>query len=132
MAKTTQLTLKLLNTTFAIHRLPANSSLPTKILSEPYYFIAKTADELSLVLPQTVCIDSHKVEKNWQALMVIGPLDFSLTGILAKIATLLAQEEISIFALSTFDTDFILIKSNKIEQAINVLKNKQYKIIKEM
>lgn len=131
MAKTTLLTLKLLTSSFDIYRLPAKSPLPQQIFTVDYYFIGKTKEELSLVVPQTITIKSDKVEKDWQALMIVGPLDFSLTGILSKIASKLAEENISIFALSTFDTDFILVKSDKITRAIEVLQNNHYKIIKE-
>ncbi len=131
MAKTTLLTLKLLTSSFDIYRLPATSPLPQQIFTADYYFIGKTQEELSLVVPQAITIESDKVEKDWQALMIVGPLDFSLTGILSKITSKLAEENISIFALSTFDTDFILVKSDKITRAIKVLQKNHYKIIKE-
>ncbi len=131
MKKNTPLTLKLLNISFAIYRFPARSPIPQQVFEQNYYFIGNTTDELSLVVPQILELNSEHVEKDWQALMVVGPLDFSLTGILANITQILAEEKISVFALSTFDTDFILIKSAKIQQAITALKNKQYQIIKE-
>ncbi len=131
MTKATLLTLKLLTNLFDIYRLPPKTPLPQQIFTTDYYFVGKTKEELSLVVPQTITIESDKVEKGWQALMVVGPLDFSLTGILSKITSRLAEESISVFALSTFDTDFILVKSDKITHAIEVLQNHHYKIIKE-
>ena len=125
-----KLTLKCLNECFTVHRLPVNSEIPPQVFSAPIYFIAKTFDEVSIVLPQSVVIDSEKVETDWQALQVVGPLDFSLTGILSNIATLLANEKISIFAISTFDTDYILVKKDVLSTAINVLNANDYKIIK--
>jgi hypothetical protein len=58
-----------------------------------------------------------KVESDWRAIKVSGPLDFALTGILASIANPLAAAKISIFAISTFDTDYVLVKSSKLDQA---------------
>jgi hypothetical protein len=124
-----KLTLKCLNDCFTVHRLPVNSEIPPQVFSAPIYFIAKTFDEVSIVLPQSVVIDSDKAETDWQALQVVGPLDFSLTGILSNIATLLANEKISIFAISTFDTDYILVKKDALSSAINVLNANDYEII---
>jgi hypothetical protein len=61
-------------------------------------------------------------EKGWSCLKVQGPLDFGLTGIIASLASPLAKAQISLFAVATFDTDYILVKSEKIEEAINALK----------
>lgn len=124
-----QLTLELLDETLSIHRFSNNYKIPVEILSAPLYFIAKTPDETSIVLPQSFHILSDKVETNWRAIKVLGPLDFSLTGILAKIATTLANEDISIFAISTFDTDYILVKESSIDSAVSALKQNQYLIL---
>lgn len=123
------LTLKLLKETFAVHRLTNDSCLPKEMFDASLFFIAKTDDELSIVLPQTINIKSNKVEKDWQAFKVIGPLDFGLTGILAKISTVLAENDISIFAISTFDTDYILVKSKHISLASSALIANGYKLI---
>jgi len=123
------LTLKLVNDIFAIHSLEANSQIPQQVFDASIYFIAKTHEELSIVAPQSITIDSDDVETDWQALEVVGPLGFSLTGILSKISTILANEKISIFAISTFDTDYILVKTNTLDAAISVLKTNDYKII---
>lgn len=124
-----KLTLKLLEQTFVIHRLPASSKVPLSVFDAPLYFIAKTHNELSIVLPDNVEIDSQEKEIDWRAFEVLGPLDFSLTGILANIASVLANEEISIFAISTFDTDYILVKSPKLNAAITALTSNQYCVI---
>ena len=125
------LTLQLLSQTFAIHSLSPDSTIPQEVFNAPVYFIAKTYDEISLVLPQEFTLDSEDIEKDWRALEVVGPLGFSLTGILSRISTILANDKISIFAISTFDTDYILVKENMIEKAINALQLNQYKIIRE-
>jgi hypothetical protein len=124
-----KLTLKLLSECFTVHRFAEHSEIPPQVFSAPIYFIAKTFDEVSIVLPDTIVIDSDKSEDNWQALQIVGPLDFSLTGILSDIAAILANEKISIFAISTFDTDYILVKKDTVSSAVNVLKANDYHIV---
>ncbi|MBU2924696.1 ACT domain-containing protein [Colwellia sp. 4_MG-2023] len=123
------LTLKRLNESFTIHRLSKERDIPDQVFTAPIYFIAKTFNEVSIVLPENIKINSDAIETNWQALEVVGPLDFSLTGILSRIATLLANESISIFAISTFDTDYILVKKEAISAAIETLKLNDYNVI---
>ncbi|GHF93539.1 ACT domain-containing protein [Thalassotalea marina] len=123
------LTLKLLDKVFTIHSLPVDSAIPTAVFSADIYFIAKTFEEVSIVLPSSVNIVSDDSEPDWQALEVVGPLDFTLTGILSSISSVLANNNISIFAISTFDTDYILVKTNKIEAAIAALRNNNYQVI---
>ncbi|PCI61435.1 MAG: amino acid-binding protein [Gammaproteobacteria bacterium] len=124
-----KLTLQLLEQTFSIHSLPANSKIPEQVFAANIYFIGKTNDEVSIVLPEHIQIDSDDVEAGWQALEVVGPLGFSLTGILSKISTVLAGEQISIFAISTFDTDYILVKKAKIQATIIALQANDYQIL---
>ncbi|NQZ89210.1 MAG: ACT domain-containing protein [Colwellia sp.] len=123
------LTLKLLEETFAIHSLASDVDIPKAVFDAPIFFIAKTYEETSIVLPQAINIPSDEVEKDWQALEVVGPLDFTLTGILSKISTILANEQISIFAISTFDTDYILVKSKNVSLATSALISNDYQII---
>ena len=124
-----KLTLKQLDEYFAIHSLSQSSRIPEQVFCAPIYFIAKTNDEVSIVLPQNIEMKSDEVEKDWRALEVVGPLDFSLTGILSSIATVLANEKISIFAISTFDTDYILVKQSKLNAAIEALRTNNYRVI---
>jgi hypothetical protein len=123
------LTLKLLDEKFSIHSLPANSDIPASVFSAEIFFIAKTYEEISIVLPESIEIESDDVEPDWQALEVVGPLDFVLTGILSSISSVLAKEKISIFAISTFDTDYILVKSNKVAEAVEALRANNYDIV---
>ena len=125
----TKLTLQLLSETFTIHSLPVHCKIPPQVFNADVYFIAKTHGEVSIVLPEKITIDSDDHESNWIALEVIGPLDFSLTGILANISTVLAEEKISIFAISTFDTDYILVKKDKLTAAINALQANGYRVL---
>ena len=70
-----------------------------------------------------------KAEKDWKILKIEGILDFSLIGILSKISSILAKNQISVFVISTFNTDYILIKEEKIEEAIFILTQEEYEVI---
>lgn len=124
-----KLTLRLTEDVMAIHSLPAKSKIPEQVFNAPIYFIANTPQEVSIVLPSNITIESDDIEDDWRMFEVVGPLAFSLTGILSNISTVLANEKISIFAISTFDTDHILVKSNKIEHAKTALLANGYDII---
>ena len=122
-------TLELMKDTFTIHSFPPARDIPQEIYEAPVYFISKTYDELSIVCPSSIELDSLEKETGWGALEVLGPLGFSLTGILSNISGVLANEKISIFAISTFDTDYILIKQDAMFNAIQSLKRAQYNVL---
>lgn len=103
---------------------------PSMLKIVPLFF-AQTSEELSLVLPTTnVPSEAINREDGWKAIKIIGVLDFSMIGIIARISSLLAEESISIFALSTFNTDYILIKEHQVEQARKVLTDNDYFFVK--
>lgn len=92
-------------------------------------FIGQTTDEISVVLPtKTITVPTLNREDHWKVFKIDGVLDFSLVGILAKLATILAKQSISIFALSTFNTDYILVKTADFEKAKEVLRQHNYQI----
>ena len=105
----------------AVCRLVPQSEIPVWVGKSRFYSITKTSDELSIVCEQALVPADMKAETDWKGFRVVGTLDFSLTGILAAIANPLAQEKISIFAISTFDTDYVLIKSPTWDHAKRVL-----------
>ena len=93
------------------------------------YFIGSTDAELSLVCEtDRTPADTLAREDGWRAFRVVGTLDFSLTGILSRIATVLADERIGIFAVSTYDTDYILVKRENLDRAAKALKRAGYGI----
>lgn len=123
------LTLSVSPAELAIHRFSAGSNIDHKAFEAEFFSLTKTKEELSLVVPADVKLDSDKVETGWRCLKVEGPLDFGLTGILAGISKILANAEVSIFAISTYDTDYILVKEEKLELACQILKENDYNII---
>ena len=121
-----KLNLNILDGSFSIHRLSPNDEIPHRIYQSQFYSIAKTDEEISVVCPSSLDLDSERSETGWSCIKVLGPLDFSSTGILADISAVLAKADISIFAISTYDTDYILIKSEKIEAAKKALQRAEY------
>lgn len=130
MAQGISLTVRLLKGKYGICRLDCNAIIPEWINRGEFLSITRTSDELSVVCPEECIPDNIKSEKDWRILKIEGPLDFSLTGILAGISTILSGRKISIFAVSTFDTDYILVKDSYIDCAIEALESKGYRIIK--
>lgn len=123
-----KLNLVLLKENFTIHRFTPNSKIPIEILSG-IYWLSKTEDEISIVCDSLIQLNSDKQDANWSALKVVGPLDFNQVGIIADISGLLAVEGIPIFVISTFDTDYFLIKTSMIVQAIKTLNLQGYSIL---
>jgi len=123
--------LLLLPGTFSICRLESNASIPEWALSGGFSSITRTAEELSVVCAQDQVPPGIQRQDGWKALQVEGPLDFSLTGVLASLTDPLAKEGISVFAISTYDTDYLLVKEEQLEGAIQALRGEGYEINKD-
>lgn len=115
------LTLSIIPGRYAVCRLDADAQIPPDVLQNPFFAVTRTRDELSILLPEEDAAPGWQAEKGWRIIKVLGPLDFSLTGILVSIAAPLAEAGISIFAISTFDTDYILVKETVLPQAAETL-----------
>ena len=99
-------------------------------LDEEPFFIGKTDEEISVVCrTEFVPADATDRDDGWKAFRIQGMLDFSLTGILAKIAEILAEEKISIFAISTFNTDYVLVRDENLDRALKALSDNGYDIV---
>ncbi|WP_026870738.1 ACT domain-containing protein [Inquilinus limosus] len=119
----TRLTLSLLPEMLAVARLPAGALLPGWVdWSDPFVTVSRTRDELSVVCPEARVPGDVRAERGWRGFKVEGPLDFALTGILARLAAPLAEAGISIFAVSTYDTDYLLVRAADLEAATAVLR----------
>lgn len=123
------LTMKLLKEKYGVCRLEKTALIPEWSKNSEFFSITRTADELSIVCSQDNIPNDIKCEKDWRILKIQGPLDFSLIGILASISAVLAQKGISIFAISTYDTDYILIKNKDIDNSIKSLIKERYEVI---
>ncbi len=125
---TRALTLSILLDTFAVCRLASNAPIPSWVTTRGLVSITRTRGELSIVCAQRDVPVDIRCERDWRALKVDGTLDFTLTGVLAALAAPLADAGISIFAISTFDTDYLLVKETNLPCAIQVLSAAGHKI----
>ena len=125
----TNLTLSLLADTFAICRLEPDVDIPSWALAGDFYSITRTVEELSLVCLQEVVPEGTRAEKGYRCLKVGGPLDFSLTGILSSLTIPLAQAGISVLAISTFDTDYLLVKEAQVDRAVQKLSQAGHRFV---
>ncbi len=109
--------------TLAVCRLRASERIPSWALElhEGFVSITRTPDELSIVCPEEAVPPDTQVEEGWRALVLPGPIPFEQTGVLASIATPLAAAGISIFAVSTYDTDYVLVRAGDLERALEAL-----------
>lgn len=107
---------------WAVCRLSAEEDIPAWATAGAVWSVTRRDDELSVVVDQTVVPADVTAERDWAGLVVRGPLDFSLTGILARLATGLAEAAVPIFALSTHDTDLVLVPSRLLPTAVAALR----------
>ena len=106
---------------FAVSRLAAETPIPDWIHSGPFSCVSRTSDELSVVSLTASVPAEVQSEKDWICLKLLGPFPFQLTGILASFLAPLAEANIPIFAVSTFETDYILVKEDDKERALETL-----------
>ncbi len=115
------LSLTVLPERLAICRLPPDAAVPECPPLACLWSVTRTKEELSIILPEENTPSGWQAEPGWRGLMVQGPLDLDLTGVLASLAAPLAEAEVSIFAISTYNTDYILVKENDLEKAKRAL-----------
>lgn len=106
----------------AVCRLEAGAKIPAWACRGDFFSITGTADELSVVCCERFVPAGAKRESGWRILKVRGPLDFSLTGILAEVSQTLADAGVALFAVSTYETDYILVKEQSLPQAVSALR----------
>lgn len=122
------LTLKLLEGQFAICRLPAGSALPHWFAAGPLSHVSWTDEELSIVCDQGHVPEEVQCERGWRSLVLHGPFAFALTGILAQVLQPLAEAKVGIFAVSTFDTDYVMVKQTQLGPALAALRAAGHRI----
>jgi len=122
------LTLSVLPEILAVCRLPAEGIIPPWAIGENLFALVRTKDEMSIVCLEANVPQDVQSERDWRALKVQGPLDFSLVGILADFASILAEVQISIFAISTYDTDYLLVKENQLGDSLEALRQAGHEI----
>ncbi|MBX2823027.1 MAG: ACT domain-containing protein [Rhodothermaceae bacterium] len=113
---------------YAICKLPATSPVPTGFLHKPFFAVTRTSDELSIVLSEKAASPEWESEKGWRMLKVNGPLDFNIVGVVASISAPLAEAGIPIFVISTFDTDYLLVKDENLASSIRMLEGEGHEV----
>ena len=121
------MTLELLPGTLAVCRLPADADLPLRVKGS-FWSVTRTPDELSVVCEEKEVPEEAHAERDWRYFRVAGTLEFHLTGVLASLASPLAEAGISIFTISTFDTDYLLVKAHSLEAALDILESKGHEV----
>jgi hypothetical protein len=114
---------------YSVFRFNKDSTLPDWIYSSDFYSITKTKDETSVITIQND-IDLAGIEKNdnWRIIKIVGPLDFSLIGIIAEVSGIFKESRIFIFTISTYETDYILIKQKDLNSGIEALREEGHKV----
>jgi hypothetical protein len=119
----------LLPETFAVCRLDPVSPIPSWPTQGSFWSISRSADELSIVCPEDAVPDEIRCERGWRCLHVGGTLPFSAVGILESITFPLARAGISVFAISTFDTDYLLVRGKDLTNALEALRQAGHRIV---
>ena len=115
------LALSILPESFAVARLEASAPVPAWAGAGGLLSVTRTEDELSIVCGEDAVPAEATASRGWRAMRVAGPLDFASTGILASLAAPLAEAGVPIFALSTHDTDYVLVPEDKLPRAVDAL-----------
>jgi hypothetical protein len=122
------LNLSVLSGAYGVCQLDRAAPIPAWATTGDFFAVTRTADELSIVCAQSVIPADVKCESDWNCFKVEGPLDFALTGILASLVSPLSKAGISIFALATYDTDYLMVRHDKFEAALDVLRQAGHRI----
>jgi uncharacterized protein len=117
---------------YSIYKFKNGSALPGWIYSSDFYSVTKTKDELSVIAVQSDIISEDIACSNdWRIFKIEGPLDFSQVGIIADISVIFKEKNIPLFTISTFETDYILVKENDLSTGMKALRDKGHQISTE-
>ncbi|QWF77077.1 ACT domain-containing protein [Amycolatopsis sp. CA-230715] len=116
---------------YAVARLASDAPFPATLLTgsgDSLVSLTRTPTELSVVCPADLAPETADAEAGWRLLTVRGPLEFTLTGIIAALSSELAAAGVALFSLSTFDTDHILVKADDLDRAIAALRESGHEV----
>jgi uncharacterized protein len=123
-----RLEMTLLPERFCVTRLPGNSRLPEWALMGSFFSVTRTGDELSVVCELSLVPPEVQSQPGWRILKVHGPFVLSEIGVLSSLASPLAEAKVSLFAISTFDTDYVLVAAATLSAALKALEQAGHKI----
>ena len=124
-----KLTLSILGDRYAICRLSPGERVPDRVERGQFWSVTKTREELSIVCAESDIPEAVRSDKGWRCLKVHGPLDFSLTGVLVSLARPLAEAGVSVFVISTYDTDYLLVKEERLDRTLAVLAESGHEVL---
>lgn len=119
---------RILDGGYAIARLPADAEIPGWVVG-PFCSVTRTVDELSIVVAENLLPAGVTAEAGWRLLAVEGPLDFSQIGVLASLADPLTAAEVSLFAISTYDTDYLMVRRTDLQRARGALEKAGHELL---
>ncbi|HSL01710.1 MAG TPA: ACT domain-containing protein [Rubrobacteraceae bacterium] len=122
------LPLRVLGERLAVCRLEPDAEVPAWATVGEIFSVTRTPDELSVVCPEEVVPPGTTSEGGWRALEVEGTLDFSLVGVLASLTVPLAEGGISMFAISTYRTDYLLVREAALDLAVAALRERGHRV----
>ena len=130
--QTKKLFLDVLPERFGICRFDPNAQVPKWAWTSAFFSVTRTLEEVSVVCQEESIPQGTLHEKGWRCLKVKGPIDFSETGILSSLAQPLARADISIFALSTYDTDYLFVREKDLPKTVEILTEEGFSIRSNM
>jgi hypothetical protein len=122
-------TLIMLPGRFAIARMDPTSPIPPWVWGGDFTSVSRSPSELSLVCAESVVPAEHEADRGWRAFVVAGPMDLSIVGVLASITQPLAAARVALFAVSTFETDYILVREDQAEKAMIALRDFGHEVV---
>ena len=127
-APNASLHLSVLEGRLAVCRLDPRAEMPAWATGAPFFSVTRTPDELSIVCPEERVPAGVTCERGWRAFKLEGPFEVGLTGVLASVAAPLAQSEVSILAIATYDTDYVLVEESQLVLAMQALRERGHEV----
>ena len=124
-----ELRLSLLIGHMSVCRLNPAAEIPDWAMASGFLSITRTDDELSVVCPEEAVPEDTRSEGGWRVLGLEGPFEFSEVGVLASVVGPLAEADVSVFAVSTYDTDYVLVKEEQLEAAVAALRARGHEVL---
>lgn len=121
--------LTLLKPEYSVCQLETEAPTPPWAKNGEFFAITRTTEELSIVCQSQLVPADVLAENGWRAVKVVGPLEFSMVGVLASLSATLAEASVSIFVISTYNTDYVLVKAAQLDDAITALLGAGHQII---
>jgi hypothetical protein len=122
------LRLSVLEERLAVCRLDPPAEIPAWATGAPFFSATRTSDELSIVCPEEHVPPGITCERGWRALRFDGPFEFGLVGVLASVAVPLAEGGVSILAIATYDTDYVLVEESRLDLATKALRGRGHEV----